>query len=404
MAVLGRPFALATQSLLLCLWVACSPPRSSEPTGTESGRCIDHYDPTADYFPDRPQPRYAERFTVEYHKSYKVVTVTLPDETPPFTYLLVRCGTPRPEGFGGAVTIEVPVRSVVTTSTTELPHLVELDLLDALVGHDELDYVSSPEVRRKAERGEIAEVGRDSRLNFELLLALDPDLVLAASIGSHELGIFTRLQESGIHVAHVPSFLETTPLGRAEWILFTALFFNRENRAEEIFGKVAERYAELRRRGATVETRPTVLVGGPLGDTWYVPGGRSFIAQMIADAGGTYLWADVPKAGSVPLALESVYERAVGADYWIQPNVMASLAEIRAVDERLATLGPFLHQRVYANDARLNDRGPHGVGGNDYWESGTLRPDLVLADLLKILHPELVPEHELTYHRRLDDG
>ncbi len=390
---------------LICSLLACGSPPPAVEGSTDPGRCVERYDPTVDYFPDHPEPRHAERFTVEYFRHYKVVTVTLPDsETPPFTYLLVQCGTPRPEDFDDAVTLEVPVRSIVTTSTTELPHLVDLDLLDALAGHDELDYVSSPEVRRKAERGELAEVGRDSRLNFELLLALDPDLVLAASIGSHELGIFTRLQESGIDVAHVPSFLEATPLGRAEWILFTALFFNREAQAAELFADVAERYAELQARGAALEHRPTVLVGGPLGDIWYVPGGRSFLAQLIADAGGAYLWADEPRAGSLPLALESVYERAVAAEYWIHPNVMASLAEIERVDERLATLGPFVGRRVFSNDARLNDRGGQGVGGNDYWETGTARPDLVLADLLKIFHPELVPEHELVYHRRLDDS
>ncbi len=132
-----------------------------------------------------------------------------------------------------------------------------------------------------------------------------------------------------------------------------------------------------------------------------MPGGESFVARLVADGGGRYLWADEPTAGSVPMAIESVYERAATADVWLHPGLWGSLDAIAAADERFTRLDAFGERRIYANDARMNEVGEQGVGGNDYWETGTLRPDLVLADVLRILHPELVPAHELVFHRRL---
>ncbi len=402
MMILNAPLKI---SLILLLWLlieACrKPPAFEDPPSPKD--CVDEYDPAVDYFPDKALPRYAKRFTVDYHPHFKLVTVTLPDAEASLSYLLLQCGTPRPDGYGDAEVIEIPVETVVTTSTTELPHLVSLGLVDRLVGHDDGRYVSSPEVRRRIESGAVVDVGQETRLNFEILLDVAPDLVLAASLGSLHNEIFAKLRQADVGVAHVPSFLETTPLGRAEWILFTALFFNREGHAADLFDDVAGRYLELAERGRAAGDPPRVLLGGPIGDVWHMPGGESFMAHLVADAGGDYLWADEPRAGSLPLSLESVYERAVNADYWIHPSSWTSLAEIARADERFTTLTAFAERRVYSNDARMNSFGVQAVGGNDYWETGTARPDVVLADLLSIFHPDLVPEHELYFHRRLDD-
>lgn len=389
---------------------ACQKPGGAPPanTGAVAGTsvaagtdCVETYDPAVDYFPDKAEPRFAERFAVEYFPHYKHVTVTLLDGETSLEYFLYQCGTPPPEVPADAKLIEIPVRTVVTTSTTELPHILELDLLDRLVGHDEFDYISSPEVRRKIEDGNLTEVGSETRLNFEVLVNLAPELVLATNLASFDKEVFLQAQASGIRVVHIPSYLEKLPLGQAEWIVFTSLFFNREARASEIFGRIAQSYAEWAQRVAAVTERPTVFAGAPIGDTWHVPGGESFMARLVGDAGGHYLWGDLPTAGGVPLAIESVYERAVSAGFWLHPGLWGSLEQIAGVDERFATLEAFTGRRVYSNDARINDVGEHGVGGNDYWETGTQRPDLVLADLISILHPELAADHELMFHRRL---
>ncbi len=362
-----------------------------------------------DLFPAKVLPRYAQRFRVEYVANYKVVTVSTPwqgqsgtgqgatPSTASWQYLLVQCGTPRPPGYPDATVIEVPVKTVITTSSTELPHLDALGLVDRLVGHDEFDYVNSPAVRERIAAGHLIEVGSGAGLDLERVIAASPGLLLADSLGTPEFSpLLSKLHELGIPVVLAPSFFETTPLGRAEWLLFTALFFNREDRAERLIAEVSARYQALAARGRSAEARPTVLTGGPQGDVWYVPGGQSYAALLLADAGADYLWADDPATGSLPLAVESVFARALAADFWVHPSSWRSLDEILSVDRRFAELASVQTGRVFSNDARRNP-----AGGNDYWETGTARPDLVLADLLHIFHPELLPDHQLVFHRRL---
>lgn len=369
--------------------------------------CVEAFDPSRDYFPEKIAFEYAEQIEVEYFSHYKVVTIKKPwagvDQGE--RNLLLLCGTPRPADFEDAEVLEIPARTLVTTSTTELPHVVGLGLVDRWVGHDELDWVTSPELRRRIDAGGMFEVGGGPGLNVELVLEASPGLLLSDSLGDPEIDLLGKLREARVPVALAPSFLETSPLGRAEWIKHTALFFNRERRAEEIFSAVAERYEELAakvRRAFADDPgrkRPTVVTNGPIGGTWWTPGGRSYLALLVTDAGGDYLWSDEPGTGSIPLDLESVYERAVDAEVWLQPGGWRSLEEIRAVDERLADFASFRGRRVFNYDRRLTD-----LGGNDYWENGTARPDQVLADLIRILHPDLLPEHRLIYHRRLPDG
>ncbi len=353
---------------------------------------------------EKIEMRHAEQLTVATHPGYKVVTVHQPwsGAREAERYLLLRRGTPRPAGYGDAQVIEIPVRTVITTSTTELPHLVELGLAERLVGHDELDWVSSPKIRQRIDAGALIEVGSGSELNVELVLAAQPDLLLADSLGDPELDTLGQLRRLGVPVVLAPSFLETSPLGRAEWIRFTALFFDREPQAAAIFAEVERRYQQLAARvraalPADPAALPRVLTGAPLGDTWWVPGGRSFFATLLRDAGARALWHEDTSTGSLPVDLESVYDRALDADAWLHPSTFATLEEIRAADGRFAALAPFREGRIYSNDRRRN-----GFGGNDYWESGTARPDLVLADLVRIFHPELVPGHELVYHRRVE--
>jgi iron complex transport system substrate-binding protein len=198
----------------------------------------------------------------------------------------------------------------------------------------------------------------------------------------------------------VPSFLESSPLGRAEWIVVTGLLVGRFDEAVSRFQEVERGYQALAARVAETRdaSRPgkTVVTGGPWDDIWYVPGGRSYAARFLADAGARYLWADDDSTGAMPLDIETVYEVAVDADLWLYPSSWRSLAEIAEADERLADFRSFQLGEVYGNDRRTNE-----FGGNDFWESGVARPDLVLADLVKIFHPEMLPEHELVYHRRL---
>lgn len=373
------------------------PDATSIDTNLTNG-CVESYDPSVDYFPDKVSLTYAEGWTIEYFNNYKVVDVVRPwqDAEQTFQYVLVQCGTPAPEGFDTAQVIEVPARTIATMSTTHLSHLDKLGLLEALVGVDNGAYINTPAVRQMIDKGGLVEIGSGASVNIELVLDLEPDLVMTYGSGNPEFDAHPKLLEAGLHVPLNSEYMETTPLGRAEWLKFTALFFNREATAEQVFEQMATRYETIAAEARAIETRPTVFTGADFGGVWSMPGGQSFVANFLADAGADYLWAEDNTTGSFQLDFEAVYEQAAEAEFWLNPGAWASLEEALAADARYGDFAAFQNSQVYNNNARLNEN-----GGNDYWESGVTNPDVVLADLIKIFHPELLPEHELVYYQPL---
>jgi iron complex transport system substrate-binding protein len=371
---------------------------SGSDTAANAGECVERYDPAVDYFPDKATLRYADEWTIEYFNHYKVISVLTPwqgaEET--FRYVLVQCGTPVPDGFDEAQVIEIPTQTIVTMSTTYLSHLAELGLLDRLVGLDNPQFVHTPAVVEMIEAGELATVRSGTEINVERILALDPSLVMTYGMGTPADDVHPQLIAAGVPVAINAEYVEPTPLGRAEWIKFTAAFFNEEAVAEEFFAEVATRYEDLAARASASEERPTLLVNAPFQGTWYMPGGNSFLAQFFADAGADYLWADDDTQVSLQLSFETVFAEAANADIWVHPGAATSLDELLAMDERFANFAAFQQGAVYNNTKRLNEN-----GGNDYWESGMINPHLILADQIAIFHPDLLPDHELYYYQRL---
>ncbi|MGF1520224.1 MAG: ABC transporter substrate-binding protein [Nodosilinea sp.] len=375
-----------------------TPPMAPAPVVTTQADCATAYDPTQDYFPDKVELDYATGFSVEYHRHYKLVTVHSPwkDADTEFRYVLVQCGAPVPSGIEPAQVIEVPVRQVVALSTTHLPHLDVLGEVEALVGVDQFDTVNTASVRQKIDQGDLQEFSSGGTAYMERLLEAEPDLVMAFATGN-ETDSYRRLMQAGVPVAIVAEYLESSPLGRAEWLKFTALFFNREAEAEQVFGTIAEDYNALVQMTQELEQRPTVFTGFSYDGTWYMPGGKSYAAQLLRDAGATYLWADIDQAGSLPLDFEAVYNRAARADFWVNVSQdWFSKGDAIAADPRYGQFLALQSGHVFNNNARLN-----ATGGNDYWEGGLINPHLVLADLIKIVHPELLPDHELVYYQPL---
>lgn len=396
-----RPWATGILGLTLLL-SSCQ--RAPSPIGSAPGAnsregCVSEYRPEEDYFPAKAQVDYATGFTVEYHRHYKVVTVGMPwqQNQPPLRYVLVQCGTPVPEVPGATAVIEIPVQRVVALSTTHLPYLDELGQVEALVGVGQFAFVNNPNVRRKIDQGDLVEMASGQSLNLEQLLLAEPDLVMAIATGNAEADSPQRLQQAGLPVVAVAEFQENLPLGRAEWLKFTALFFNQEALAEERFAAIATEYNRLRELTATVTDRPTVFSGSSYEGTWYVPGGKSYAAQLFRDAGADYLWADLDQANSLPLDVEAVYDRAAMADFWLNGGLdWQTLGDALAADPRHGKFRALQQNQMFNNNARLNDG-----GGNDYWESGSLYPHWILADLIHIFHPNLLSDHQLIYYQRL---
>jgi len=397
-----RRIVFGVLCVLILVGVALVEAQTTTPlTQNLTRACVEHYDPHIDYFPEKATLAYAKGFTLEYFKNYKILTVTMPwpNAKESFRYVLVQCGTPAPEGFGDSQVISVPVRSIVILSTTHLSHLELLGALDRLVAISTHDNVYSAAARQRIAADQVAEVGRGPSINLETLLDLRPDLVTAVGHDQPQYNSHPLLQNAGIHVVINSEYVEPTLLGRSEWLKLTAVFLNQDGLAQRLFTGMTQRYQAY---AARVENLPTaqkpMVFGGFLNrDVWYVPGGDSYIAQLVADAGGVYLWADDRHRASIPLSFEAVYERAGDADFWFTSNQdWFKRADLLAANERYVTFKAFHEQRVYNNNARLNEH-----EANDYWESGIVEPDVQLADVIKILHPEILPEHQLKYYRWL---
>ena len=367
-----------------------------------AAECVDTYDLAKDYFPHKAGLQYAESFAVEYFGNYKVVTVHTPwpGAQGAVRYLLVQCGTPEPEGYDGVQRITVPVRRLAALSTTQLPHLELLGALETLVAVGDIAIVNSPGVNRRFEAGGIAQIGYGPGVNLELVLELETGVVMTAASAQSRHNAHPVLRQAGVAVAINAEYTEPSLLGRTEWLKFTAAFLNAEALAEKRFAEIAARFHHYAAvvRDVPADRRPTVFGGSLWRDTWHVAGGRSYAAQLVAAAGGAYLWAGDDSRGSLPLDFEAVYEKGHAADVWLtMRNEWRSLAEVQAADERYTAFAAFDRGRVYNANARLNAH-----GGNDYWETGVVEPHVVLADLIKILHPDRLPEHELEYYRKLD--
>ena len=392
-----RVLKMIVGSLLLFSVAACSAPLQADISSQAENVSIPE---SEDLFLVKTELRYAKTFTVEYHENYKLVTVLQPwrsaDIT--FTYILVQRGTPIPQVVGDAQVIEIPVQQVASLATTHLPYLDALGLVDRLVAVGNLKYVNTQTVVDWVAEGGAAVVGNGPDVNIEALLAAEPDMVTTAALGNASKDDYQLLIQKGLKTVVISDFMEETPLGRAEWIKFMALFFNLEEQAEAIFSGIEEHYQSMSVLTKDVQERPTVLMGFEINGKWNMPGGRHYQAAYIADAGGDYLWAQDDSSGKIPLSFEAVLATGTQADYWFNQSVSWQDAEdVLAADVRYAHFTALENGHAYNNNARMNDS-----GGNDYNEGGHLNPDVVLADLIAILHPKLLPEHELVYYHLLD--
>ena len=373
---------------------------TAAPVENLSDGCVESYDPAIDYFPQKLSVTYASGFDIEYHNNYKVVTVTNPWQgaQESFRYVLLQCGTPAPQDVDGAV-VEVPVGNIIAMSTTYLPTLEDLGLIDKLIGLDSYMWTTNPAVRARIESGDIAEIGGGAAVNVELTLDLDPALVMTYGTGFADFDTHPVLLEAGIPVALNGDFVEQSPLGRAEWMKFIALFFNREADAAAQFEVVASEYLAVAELTAALEERPSVLLGSVYNGTWYVAGAESYMAKMLEDAGAAYLWSDEGSVGALPLDFESVYAVAAGVDFWLSPDnsFWFTVEDVLESDPRYGDFAPLKNGQLFNNNARVNEN-----GGNTYYEEGAAHPEKVLKDLVKILHPDLLPEHELRFYQKVE--
>jgi iron complex transport system substrate-binding protein len=345
------------------------------------------------------QQAYARGFRIDRFNGFTLLHVVDPWQGSSgvhYRYVLAEDPGKIPDSLDFLPSVRIPVNRVICMSTTHLAMIEALGRTGSVVGISGTDYVSNPQLRKKLESGEVKDVGADQTLDIERIISLSPDVLISYGITSEVSNLVQRLGGLGIPVVLNGDYLEREPLGKTEWLKFMAAFFGMDREADSIFSRVVGSYEFYREKASEAATRPNVMTGLPWKDAWYIPGGESFAAAFIRDAGGHYLWEDMKSHEASPVSLESVFARGMKADIWINSGAARSLREIRQADPRLARLKPFQNGMVFNNTARLN-----AWGGNDFWETGVMEPNRILADLVRIFHPDMLPEYELWYYEKL---
>lgn len=308
---------------------------------------------------------------------------------------IARDGEQAPEGFEGQV-LDGNAMRIVCMSSTHVAMLDALGKADRVAGVSGRDYVSNEYVSSHPDA--VADIGFDGNIDYERLLAQRPDLVLLFGVNGAS-SMEPKLREMGIPFCYIGEYLEESPLGKAEWLVAVAEITGSREQGEAVFAPVPERYEALKAKAAAIETKPKVMLNTPYGDSWFMASAESYVARLIADAGGDYIYKKNTSNRSLPIDLEEAYLLASEADVWINIGSFRSLGELRARLPKFAGVPCVRRGEVYNCDRRTN-----AAGGNDYWESGVVRPDLVLHDLIAVFHPDVLDadDREMFYYRKLE--
>lgn len=368
-------------ALLLVLTVSCiRDNRQTSPLKAISG--------------DTLQLRYAEGFNVVYHSGYKEVIVRDPWQSGHvFARYYVIADDSIVTPADGSV-IRQPVVNLAVTSSTHFEFLALLNVINRVNGVCSPDLIYNAFIQGQLKDGRIEDLGDAFNINVEKTLRLQPGMLMMSGYKQDD-PYAKRVTQAGIPVVYNNEWMESSLLARAEWIKFVAVFFDKEKEADSIFNIVHESYQSVRSKAQAVEVKPTVLSGSNFRGTWYMPGGNSFMARLFADAGAAYFYADDDSKGSLPLNVETVLKNFSAADVWLNCN-FATLDELVKADKKHALFKPVASKRVYNFNKRMLPS-----SANDFWESAVARPDLLLRDVISVLHPDLLPDHQLIYTEQL---
>jgi iron complex transport system substrate-binding protein len=340
--------------------------------------------------------KHAKGLSIITKENYSIVEVSTPwpNSKKKYSYILKKKNAVIPSEYKSFPQIQVPIKNIVLTSTTHIPSLEMLGEETKLVGFPNLNYISSEKVRTLIDAGKIKELGSNQSLNTEVILDLQPELIMGYGLDNSNPTL-DNLEKNGLKVILNGDWNEQSPLGKVEWIKLFGVLFGKEKQANEIFNTIEKTYNETLKLVETTTKKPTVFSGSLFEDKWYLPQGESWGAQFIANANGNYLWSETKGTGSLSLSFEKVYIKAKDADIWFMDQYN-SLAEINDANQHYAQFKAFKTKNIYSFGTKKGK-----TGGVIYYELAPNRPDLVLKDLVKIFHPELLPNYQLFFFEKL---
>jgi len=342
--------------------------------------------------------QHAQGFEIKKLVNYTKLTIKspYPNSENDLNYFLVDSKTDLSQFKSSDVLIQIPIQQIVVTSTTHIPMLELLDVQHTLVGFPNTKYVSSEKTRTLIDENKIQELGTDSSINTEILIDLQPNLVMAFAMSAGNKSLST-IQKSGIPVLYNGDWLEKTPLGRAEWIRVFGALYDLDKKADSIFKNIEVHYKNAKKLANNSKNTPTILSGVMFKDVWNLPAGESFVAQFLEDANTDYLWSDTNGTGSLQLNFENVLDKGKEAEIWIAPGHYTTKEQLLNASSHYIEFEAFNKNSSYTF---ANKKGK--TGGVIYYELAPTRPDLVLKDIIKIAHPELLYNYEFTFFEKMN--
>jgi iron complex transport system substrate-binding protein len=341
--------------------------------------------------------QHAKGFSIEKHEGFSVVKVlsAYPEAKDKYTYILHKKGIQIPDSLQQFTSIEVPIKKVIVTSTTHIPALESLGVEQTLIGFPTTNYISSEKTRVLIEAGKVRDLGSNQGLNTEVILDIQPDVIIGFSVDG-DLKTYKNLEKNGQKIIFNGDWTEKTPLGKAEWIKFFGALYDLDDKATKIFNSIEKEYNLAQNLAKNTKKQPTIFAGAIYEDQWFLPQGDSWAAYFLKEANGNYLWKDSKGTGSLALSLESVLDKAKDADFWIGPGQFTSIKEILNNNPNYIHFKAVASKKIYSFSTKKGK-----TGGVIYYELAQNRPDLVLKDIVKILHPEVLPNHELYFFEQL---
>ena len=292
--------------------------------------------------------------------------------------------------------IMTPVGRIVTQSTTCVGMLDALDSTSRIVAVSVGKYLHNAKMTQDFREGRLKEVGEQGQLNIEALIDLQPDVVLTYALNVKEAPFLLKLERSKIPHLVMGSFTESSALARSEWMKLLGLLLGKSSEAEATFKNIEKNYADLCAKVMNVKSKPKVFFNLPFGGVWHLPQGQSWMVKLVVDAGASYPWLDTLGEGSLQLTAESVFDKALDADVWINPSQdpKFSIASLLGLDRRYGEFLAVKNKKCLVPSLQVNE-----FGGNNFYQLGAARPDLILADIIFHLHPEILPEHQPVFYR-----
>ena len=365
---------------ILCLTLSCSVGQSSREGTPVSADSI----------------RYAEGFTVERFENYTQVEVKNPWDSTRLLqrYLLIDREKQLPANLPKGTIVRIPVRRMVVYTSVHVAVVDRLHAINDVVGVCEPQYMQSiRSVVDGLDSGRIVNMGEAMNPNVERMIDAEPEVILVSPFEHTGYGSVEKL---GIPLIECADYMESSPLGRAEWIRFIALFVDRDSLANELFAETEKKYLEVKALAAQAKNRPTVFTERKYGATWYVPTGESYLANFLQDAGADYIFKELPGKGSTPMDFEAVFDQAIHADYWLMKyNLAADMTyqQLASEYEPYRNFDAYKNRKVYGCNTATAP----------YYEETPMNPEFLLEDMVAIFHPELMPDYCMRYYREIGD-